>query len=353
MYKSIVTHVLPSSLTYVYSIGFTLILLYVFQIISGVLLAANFSVSLVALPFAPLNSIQYGYLTRSLHIANVTSIFFLMLIHFWKYLAYSIASTTSAVTLLLGIAIYGLTVVIAFFGYCLTSTSLSFWGIMIAANLINAVPFIGSSLLKWLFSGEFITITTLSKLYVIHIALPIGTCIVLVMHIVSLHLAISSDPFSKGLSLTRILFSGSAFNQDLVLLTFFLSLSSYSTLYYWAFVFHEESFELFSSVKTPAKVIPEWYFLYFFGILKSLSSKLGGILTILGCVASILGLQHYTYSQGVSSGKILCLQWACLLFISITCIATLATYVALLWPLAEYILVCVIGHACLLTVKLL
>jgi len=178
-----------------------------------------------------------------------------------------------------GFMVFVLLVVVTFLGYVLPCTQMSYWGLTVFSNLFTAVPIIGSCLILWFWGSDFIQDFTLVKCHIIHIALPFVILFLICAHLFILHYYMSSDGFLDRFCfyLERIIFFTFVAIRDsfLMFISFFLLV--YMIFLGWFLVFHEESFILCNVVKTSDKIIPEWFFLFFFGFIKSVPDKLLGL----------------------------------------------------------------------------
>jgi len=183
----------------------------------------------------------------------------------------------------LGIFIFFLIFGLAFLGYILPMTQMSFWGLTVFSNLLAAVPLFGFKLCLWLWGCEFIQDVTLIKLHSLHIFLPFILMFFIFFHFFVLHFILSSDGFFDRYCfvMERLLFLSWYFLRDVLFFFLFFLSAQYFFFINWFFVFHEESFLKADNLKTPEKVIPEWFFLFYFGFIKCFPAKLGGIFFVL------------------------------------------------------------------------
>jgi len=178
-----------------------------------------------------------------------------------------------------GLLIFFGLVLLTFLGYVLPCTQMSYWGLTVFSNLFTAVPVIGSCLILWFWGSDFIQDFTLVKCHIIHIALPFIVFFFIFAHLFILHYYMSSDGFLDRFCfyLERVIFFTFVAIRDgfLLFVTFFIFV--FFVFLGWFVVFHEESFILCNVVKTSDKIIPEWFFLFFFGFIKSVPDKLLGL----------------------------------------------------------------------------
>ena len=292
IYKNVIYLITSYNLTKIYCLGFILGFLFFLQIFTGVLLSFIYSSNMVFCWFSILSFLdqEYGWLLRSFHITGTSFIFFTLYMHILKFFIYSIQNESSFLLWIIGCIIYLLTVVIAFLGYVLPLTQMSYWGLTVFSNILSTVPFIGKLLCYWLWGSEFIQDTSMIKIHVLHVFLPFILIIFIMIHLYSLHIFPSSEPFfnKNYFDFENQIFLMYVLLKDFFLLNVFFNIFLYFSFIYWFFVFHEESFEIYSTTKTSDKIIPEWFFLTIFAWIKCVPSKLGGIIILLLAFLAII-----------------------------------------------------------------
>jgi ubiquinol-cytochrome c reductase cytochrome b/c1 subunit len=262
LYRNLVVLVTSCDLSRLYCVGFLLGNIYLLQIVSGVCLSFlymslnNFAAFYVILEILDMEA---GFLVRSIHITGTSFCFFLLYIHIFKVFYHTLLHSASGLSYSLGIIVYFLSVVIAFIGYVLPLSQMSFWGLTVFSNIISAVPSVGPLICFWLWGGEFIQDYTLTKVFSLHVFMPFLLLFVVLFHLLALHSHLSSDTFEDRFAFyyERCLFTGFFLYRDLAILALISVTFSYMAIIYWDFVFHEESFEVTNVVKTPDKIIPE------------------------------------------------------------------------------------------------
>jgi len=222
---------------------------------------------------------EYGFLIRSIHISGTSFIYLILYLHIFKVFFQIILHNSAFFVWFCGILIYLFTVIIAFIGYVLPLTQMSYWGLTVFSNILSTVPLIGQLICFWIWGSEFIQDFTLIKVHAMHIFLPFILIFLIIFHLFFLHCFLSSDGFFDRLSFyyEKNIFFLYFFFRDISLFLCFILLFIYLILIYWFFVFHEESFEIVNVMKTSDKIIPEWFFLTFFGFIKAIPDKFGGM----------------------------------------------------------------------------
>jgi len=181
--------------------------------------------------------------------------------------------------------LYGVVVFVAFMGYVLPCTQMSYWGLTVFSNVVSVVPFFGLVLCYWLWGCEYIQDFTLVKCHAFHVILPLLLLGFVVFHFFCLHYFLSSDGFCERFVFCyeRVLFVLWFYFRDLGFCVCLLCGYGYCVFCYWYFVFHEESFCVVEVLRTSDKVIPEWFFLVFFGFIKCIPDKFCGVVVLGFC----------------------------------------------------------------------
>jgi len=275
----------------------------ILQVLLGVFLAAGFvtNYNLVFESLAGLQDGQKAALARGIHSIMTSVIFIICYSHILKPLIINTNRARSQLVWILGWIIFIILVIAAFLGYVLPLTQISFWGLVVFIKIINSVPFLGSFLSALILGGEFINVSSYSRVTTLHIVLPFIIILVLISHIIILHWNNSSDPLGLG---------GGLKNQTIFLIWFGLrdstaglfvfSLAQIIMLIFISIVAHEEGFQYFNPLVTPEKILPEWFFLSLFGVIKSISHQtiaLGfAIICLLELVLNYIGRRVSFYN---------------------------------------------------------
>lgn len=356
IYKNLYTLITSNDLSKVYCVGFILGFFFCFQILSGVLLSFIYNNNFNNCWFSVINMIDFeaGFLIRSIHITGTSFIYFNLYLHIFKTFLYTILHNTSFLIWLIGFIIYFLSVIIAFIGYVLPLTQMSYWGLTVFSNILSTLPFIGKILCYWVWGSEFIQDFTLIKVHSLHIFLPFILLFFIVFHFFFLHYFLSSDTFDdrfcfyyeKNIFIYFFLF------RDLFVSLFYFYFFTYFLYINWYFVFHEESFEIVNTMKTSDKIIPEWFFLTFFGFIKAIPDKFGGICVLVVFLICffflnffIVFLNKYYYISIYYFSNVI------LLFYLLYFIGILSTNVTLLFPFIEILQIFVFFLIFLFSIK--
>ena len=205
------------------------------------------------------NDNELGSLLRLAHSTMASMIYLLIFTHMFKAMIYGLVFQSSHWVWLSGLCIFILLIVLTFLGYVLPMTQMSFWGLTVFSNILSTIPAMGNLMIYWFWGGEFINEFTLLKVHVLHIVLPMGLMGMVIIHMYLLHQYISSDAIDRFVFYNeRVMFMYWFYFRDLNILLLICIMLNYGIFIYWSFVFHEESFIIVNTQKTPEKVMPEW-----------------------------------------------------------------------------------------------
>lgn len=282
LFRNVCSLITSGCLQRVYGIGFNLSLIMVGQVIVGVCLSCIFFNCYLSLNWyfiLFLWDFDLGFVIRSLHICFTSLIYLLIYIHIFKAITLMLLFDSHLLVWFVGFVIYIFVILIAFIGYVLPCTMMSYWGLTVFSNILATVPILGIWICYWIWGCEFINDFTLVKLHSLHILLPFIMLFVMFLHFFSLHYFLSSDGFFDRFAFyyERILFCLWFYLRDCFLFFNVLVLILYFVLINWYFVFHEESWVIVNVLKTSDKILPEWFFLFLFGFLKSVPDKFMGL----------------------------------------------------------------------------
>nr|WEV87633.1 cytochrome b [Correlophus ciliatus] len=272
----------PSSISAWWNFGSLLGLCLVVQIITGLFLAMHYTAetSLAFSSIAHINrNVNYGWLIRNIH-ANGASVFFICLyLHIGRGLYYG--SYFYKETWNIGVSLLLLTMATAFVGYVLPWGQMSFWGATVITNLLSATPYIGLTLVEWIWGGFSVDNATLSRFFAFHFILPFIIAGTTIFHLLFLHETGSNNPTGLNSNTDKIPFHPYFSYKDLL-----GALLTTSTLLLLALLSPNllgdpENFTPANPLSTPPHIKPEWYFLFAYAILRSIPNKLGGVLALL------------------------------------------------------------------------
>nr|AFP52658.1 cytochrome b [Chelonia mydas]AFP52697.1 cytochrome b [Chelonia mydas]AFP52749.1 cytochrome b [Chelonia mydas] len=272
----------PSNISVWWNFGSLLATCLALQIITGIFLAMHYSPD-ISMAFSSIahitRDVQYGWLIRNMH-ANGASLFFMCIylhigrgIYYGSYL-YKETWNTGIILLLLVMAT-------AFVGYVLPWGQMSFWGATVITNLLSAIPYIGNTLVQWIWGGFSVDNATLTRFFTFHFLLPFAITGLTAVHLLFLHETGSNNPTGLNSNTDKIPFHPYFSYKDLLglilMLTFLLTLTLFSPY----LLGDPDNFTPANPLSTPPHIKPEWYFLFAYAILRSIPNKLGGVLALL------------------------------------------------------------------------
>src|SRR5210317_2376840 len=285
----------PKNLNYWWTFGGILTFCLITQIVTGLTLAMHY-IAHADMAFDSvehiMRDVNYGWLIRYIH-ANGASMFFLAVyIHIFRSLFYGSYKAPREIIWIIGIIIYLLMMAAAFMGYVLPWGQMSFWGATVITNLFSAIPYVGESIVTLLWGGFSVDNATLNRFFSLHYLMPFIIAGVVVLHIVALHRFGSNNPIgidTKGPQDT-ISFHPYYTIKDVFGIAVFLLLLAMAVFFFPNAMGHPDNYIPADALQTPAHIVPEWYFLPFYAILRAVPDKLGGVLLMFGAIAVLFVL---------------------------------------------------------------
>nr|ABY48642.1 cytochrome b [Xantusia sp. Yucca Valley]ABY48643.1 cytochrome b [Xantusia sp. Yucca Valley]ABY48644.1 cytochrome b [Xantusia sp. Yucca Valley]ABY48645.1 cytochrome b [Xantusia sp. Yucca Valley]ABY48646.1 cytochrome b [Xantusia sp. Yucca Valley] len=272
----------PSNISAWWNFGSLLGLCLLIQILTGLFLAMHYTAD-IASAFSSVvhicRDVQHGWLIRSIH-ANGASIFFICLyLHIARGLYYG--SYMYTITWNIGVILLFLVMATAFVGYVLPWGQMSFWGATVITNLLSAIPYIGTTLVQWIWGGFSVDNATLTRFFAFHFILPFIIIAMTMLHLLFLHETGSNNPTGLNANTDKISFHPFFSYKDLVGVMMITMLLLILALFSPNLLGDPENFTPANPMMTPPHIKPEWYFLFAYAILRSIPNKLGGVLALL------------------------------------------------------------------------
>ena len=279
----------PKNLNYMWNFGSLAGLSLVIMIVTGIVLAMNYTAH-VDHAFESveriMRDVNHGWLIRYIHM-NAASFFFIVVyIHIFRGLYYGSYKAPRELLWILGVVIFLLMMATAFMGYVLPWGQMSFWGATVITNLFSAIPFVGESIVTFLWGGFSVDNPTLNRFFSLHYLMPFLIAGVVVLHIVALHRFGSNNPIgidAKGPQDT-ISFHPYYTIKDMFGVAVFLLLLAGAVFFFPNAMGHPDNYIPANPMQTPAHIVPEWYFLPFYAILRAVPDKLGGVLLMFSAI---------------------------------------------------------------------
>nr|YP_009502928.1 cytochrome b [Spongiocaris panglao]AXG21505.1 cytochrome b [Spongiocaris panglao] len=291
----------PSNISTLWNFGSLLGLCLILQVITGLFLAMHYTAD-IDLAFSSVSHIcrdvNYGWLLRILHM-NGASIFFICLyIHVGRSIYYGSYMYTNVWNM--GIIILFMMMATAFLGYVLPWGQMSFWGATVITNLFSAIPYMGISLVQWLWGGFAVNNATLTRFFTFHFLLPFLMIALTLIHILFLHQTGSNNPLGISNQIDKIPFHPYFIYKDIVGFIMMLMILMLLTLMNPYFLSDPDNFIPANPLITPTHIQPEWYFLFAYAILRSIPNKLGGVIALILSI-SILFIIPFTHKNNFRS----------------------------------------------------
>ena len=309
VHSSFVAYPVPRNLNYMWTFGAILSFMLVAQIVTGVVLAMHYVPSATeafsSVNFSIMRDVNYGWLIRYMH-SNGASLFFLAgYIHMFRGLYYGSFKPPREVLWIIGVIIYFLMMATAFMGYVLPWGSMSFAGATVITNLTSAIPLVGNSIAHWLWGGFAVGGPTLNRFFSLHYLLPFIIAGFVGLHIWALHVAGQNNPDGvevKDVERDTVAFTPYATIKDVFGLSVFLILYAWLVFYIPNYLLDADNSNIANPLATPAHVVPEWYLLPFYAMLRAIPNKLMGVIVLFSAIA-VLAIVPWLDRSPVKSAK--------------------------------------------------
>ncbi len=297
----------PKNLNYWYTFGGILAVMLVVQIVTGIVLVMHYTPQ-TDLAFSSvehiMRDVNYGWMLRYLHMNGASMFFIAVYIHMFRGMYYGSYKAPREVLWMIGVIIYLIMMATAFMGYVLPWGQMSFWGAKVITNLFSAIPFVGDSVTTWLWGGYSVDNPTLNRFFSLHYLLPFVLAGVVILHIWALHVVGNNNPAGvdvKGPGDTVPFHPYYTIKDGFVIVVFFM--------FYALFVFYGPNYlgdavnyVPANPLSTPSHIKPEWYYLPFYAILRSIPDKLFGVIAMFSSILILFFLPWLDTSR-VRSGR--------------------------------------------------
>ncbi len=284
----------PSNLSYLWNFGSLLGLCLVIQIVTGVTLAMHYNPSVLE----AFNSVEHimrdvnnGWLIRYLHSNTASAFFFIVYLHIGKGLYYGSYRAPRTLVWTLGVVIFLLMIVTGFLGYVLPYGQMSLWGATVITNLMSAIPWIGQDIVEFLWGGFSVNNATLNRFFALHFVLPFVLAAAVIMHLIALHeSAGSGNPLGVSGNIDRLPFAPYFVFKDLITVFLFIIILSVFVFFMPNALGDSDNYVMANPMQTPPAIVPEWYLLPFYAILRSIPNKLLGVIAMLAAILILLAM---------------------------------------------------------------
>ena len=285
----------PRNLNYFWSFGGILLMTLMLLILTGIALAMHYKPS-VEDAFASvehiMRDVRFGWLIRYIHM-NAASFFFIAVyIHIFRGLYFGSYKKPRELLWIIGVMIFLMMMATAFLGYTLPWGQMSFWGATVITNLFGAVPFVGDALVQWLLGGFSVDDQTLNRFYVLHWVIAFGIVAMVLLHVTALHITGSNNPAGiepKSESETTT-FNPFMTSKDLVGAAVFFTVFAVVLFILPNYLGHPDNYVMADPLVTPEHIVPEWYFLPFYAILRAVPDKLLGVVAMVSSIGLLAAM---------------------------------------------------------------
>ena len=275
-----------------WNFGSLLAVCLIIQIVTGVTLAMHYNPSVLE----AFNSVEHimrdvnnGWLLRYLHSNTASAFFFLVYCHIGRNLYYGSYRAPRTMVYTIGIAIFLCMIVTAFLGYVLPYGQMSLWGATVITNLMSAIPWIGQDVVEFIWGGFSVNNATLNRFFALHFVLPFVLAALVLMHMITLHdKAGSGNPLGIGANYDRITFAPYFLFKDLITIFVFIIVLSLFVFFMPNALGDSENYVKANPMQTPPAIVPEWYLLPFYAILRSIPNKLLGVIAMIAAILILL-----------------------------------------------------------------
>jgi len=291
----------PTNISYLWNFGSLLAVCLGIQIITGVTLAMHYTPNILE----AFNSIEHimrdvnnGWLIRYLHSNTASAFFFLVYLHIGRGIYYGSYKSPRTLVWVIGTIIFFVMVGTGFLGYVLPYGQMSLWGATVITNLISAIPWVGQDIVEFIWGGFSVNNATLNRFFALHYLLPFILAVLVLMHLITLHDTVgSSNPVGVSGNYDRISFAPYYLFKDLITIFLFFFILSTFVFFTPNILGDSENYVMANPMQTPAAIVPEWYLLPFYAILRSIPDKLLGVIAMFSAILIIILLSFVDKSE--------------------------------------------------------
>ncbi|MGN7661918.1 MAG: cytochrome b [Anaplasma sp.] len=288
--KGVASYQVPKNLNYAWNFGSLAGVALILQVVTGIFLAMHYTPH-VDYAFDSveriMRDVRYGWLIRYTHAVGASLFFVVVYVHIFRGLYYGSYKKPREVVWFFGIVIFFVMMATAFMGYVLPWGQMSFWGATVITNLFSAVPVVGDGIVRWLWGGFSVDNPTLNRFFALHYLLPFVLVALAGVHVLALHRFGSGNPSGvevKSKQDTLPLYPYFIVKDCVTFGLFFMCLYIF-VFYAPNYLGHPDNYIEADPMVTPEHIVPEWYFLPFYAMLRSVPDKLLGVLTMFGSIA--------------------------------------------------------------------
>jgi ubiquinol-cytochrome c reductase cytochrome b subunit len=297
----------PKNLNYFWTFGGILAVMLVVQILTGVMLVMHYTPH-VDYAFASvehiMRDVNSGWLIRYMHMNGASMFFIAVYIHIFRGMYYGSYKAPREVLWMIGVLIYLVMMATAFMGYVLPWGQMSFWGAKVITNLFSAIPFVGDSITTLLWGGYSVDNPTLNRFFSLHYLLPFVLAALVALHIWALHVPGNNNPTGVSVKSSQdtLPFHPYYTMKDAFAIVVFFMFFAFWIFFAPNYLGHAINYQQADPLVTPAHIVPEWYYLPFYAILRAVPDKLGGVIAMFASILILFALPWLDTSK-VRSGN--------------------------------------------------
>jgi len=282
----------PSNISYLWNFGSLLAFCLIIQIITGVTLGMHYTPN-ISEAFDSvehiMRDVNNGWLVRYLHSNTASAFFFLVYLHIGRGLYYGSYKAPRTLVWVIGTVLFIAMMATAFLGYVLPYGQMSLWGATVITNLMSAIPWIGQDIVQFIWGGFSVNNATLNRFFALHFVLPFVLAALALMHLIALHdSAGSSNPLGVSGNYDRLPFHPYYIFKDLITIFLFIIVLSIFVFFMPNVLGDSENYVMANPMQTPPAIVPEWYLLPFYAILRSIPNKLLGVIAMFAAILALL-----------------------------------------------------------------
>ena len=282
----------PSNISYLWNFGSLLAACLIIQIVTGVTLGMHYTPNVLEAFDSVehiMGDVNNGWLIRYLHSNTASAFFFIVYLHIGRGLYYGSYKAPRTLVWTIGTVIFILMMATAFLGYVLPYGQMSLWGATVITNLMSAIPWVGQDIVEFIWGGFSVNNATLNRFFALHFVLPFVLAALALMHLIALHDSSGSgNPLGVSGNYDRLPFAPYFLFKDLITIFIFIIVLSIFVFFMPNVLGDSENYVMANPMQTPPAIVPEWYLLPFYAILRSIPNKLLGVIAMFSAILALL-----------------------------------------------------------------
>jgi len=291
----------PSNISYLWNFGSLLAFCLIIQIVTGVTLGMHYTPNVLEAFDSVehiMRDVNNGWLIRYLHSNTASAFFFIVYLHIGRGIYYGSYKAPRTLVWVIGTVILVLMMATAFLGYVLPYGQMSLWGATVITNLMSAIPWVGQDIVEFIWGGFSVNNATLNRFFSLHFVLPFVLAALALMHLIALHdSAGSGNPLGISANCDRLPFAPYFIFKDLITIFIFIIVLSIFVFFMPNALGDSENYVMANPMQTPPAIVPEWYLLPFYAILRSIPNKLLGVIAMFSALLILLAMPYTDMSK--------------------------------------------------------